>query len=65
VQKVSAISAMAATPVLLEPNVDTSSRLPSSSDISKIRSVCTLPPPRHASDEAQKKSIQDRLTSRI
>lgn len=61
----SAISAMVATPVILEPNVDTSSPLPSSSDTSKIRAVCPLPPPRHASDEAQKKSIQDRLTRRI
>lgn len=61
----SVISAMAATPLILEPNVDTSSPLPSSSDTFKIRALCPLPPARQASDEAQKKSIQDRLTRRI
>lgn len=55
----SAIPAMAAIPVILEPNVDTSSPY---RDTSQIMAVC--PPPRHASDKVLQESIQDRLTRR-
>ncbi len=58
----SAIPAMAAIPVILEPNVDTSSP---HRDTSQIMAVC--PPPRHASDKVlpQPVSPQEPMNKRF